>query len=130
MHLIIDGYGSDARILQDEKFLHHFLDTYPVQIGMTKISQPVVIRYAGNSPDDWGISGFVIIAESHISVHTFVEPRYVNIDVFSCKDFDTERVLADLRDKFKLVEFRIHRIERDWEPAKSWPVPVRTERRR
>jgi len=130
MHLIVDGYGSDAKILQDEKFLYDFLDTYPAQIGMTKISRPMVIRYAGNNPEDWGISGFVFIAESHISVHTFVEPRYVNIDVFSCKGFEAERVLADLRDRFKLVEFRIHKIERDWEPVKSGPVPVSIERRR
>ncbi|MEW6142369.1 MAG: S-adenosylmethionine decarboxylase [Chloroflexota bacterium] len=130
MHLIIDGYGSDAGILQDEKLLYEFLDTYPSQIGMTKISQPMVIRYTGNNPDDWGISGFVFIAESHISVHTFVEPRYINIDVFSCKHFDTERVLADLRDRFKLGEFRVHKIERDWELSKSRPVPVRAERRR
>jgi len=129
MHLIIDGYGSDASLLQDEKFLYHFLDTYPTQIGMTKISQPMVITYTGNRPDEWGTSGFVFIAESHISVHTFVEPRYVNIDVFSCKGFDAESVLNDLRDKFKLVEFRVHKIERDWEPSKSRPVPVRAGRK-
>lgn len=130
MHLIIDGYGSDSGILQDEKFLYDFLDTYPARIGMTKISRPLVIRYVGNNPEDWGISGFVFIAESHISVHTFVEPRYVNIDVFSCKDFDVERVLDDLRQRFRLVEFRVHRIERDWEPSKSRPVPVKAMRRR
>ncbi len=113
MHLIIDGYGSDPKILQDEKFLYELLDTYPSQIGMTKISEPLVIRYMGPDPKDWGISGFVFIAESHISVHTFVEQRYVNIDVFSCKEFNTEQAIVDLRNKFKLVEFRTHLINRD-----------------
>ncbi|MCX8125654.1 MAG: S-adenosylmethionine decarboxylase [Dehalococcoidia bacterium] len=130
MHLIVDGYGSDAEILQDEKFLYDFLDTYPAQIGMTKISRPLVIRYKGDSPEDWGISGFVFIAESHISVHTFVEPRYVNIDVFSCKGFDAEMVLNDLRHRFKLVEFRVHKIERDWQLSESRQSPVRAGQER
>jgi len=117
MHLIIDGYSSDARLLQDEKFLYDVLDTYPAQIGMSKIMQPHIVRYTGGNPRDWGISGFVIIAESHISVHTFVEPRYINIDIFSCKGFNTRRVIADMKERFKLVDLRTHFIERDWEPV-------------
>ena len=34
--------------------------------------------------------GFVIIAESHISVHTFPEHGYVWVDIFSCKEFETD----------------------------------------
>lgn len=113
MHLIIDGYGNNPHILQDEDFLYKLLDSYPSQIGMTKISSPFVFRYAGGNPEDWGITGIVFIAESHISVHTFVERRYVNIDVFSCKDFDAERTVQDLKDKFQLIRFRSRLINRD-----------------
>ena len=78
---------------------------------MTKISQPYVFRYTG---PDWGISGFVVIAESHISVHTFVERDYVNIDIFSCRDFDSEKAVGDLKDKFKLIKFRTYLLDREW----------------
>lgn len=115
MHLIIDGYGSDSRIMQDEEFLYRFLDSYPPQIGMTKISSPFVFRYVGSKPEDWGISGFIFIAESHISVHTFVERCYINIDVFSCKNFDAKQVVSDLRDKFRLVKLRSYLVNRDLE---------------
>jgi len=96
MHLIIDGYSSNVDILQSEESIYHLLDQYPVEIGMTKISSPYVLRYVGVKPEEWGVSGFVLIAESHISIHTFVEQRYVHIDVFSCKDFDANQAIKDL----------------------------------
>jgi len=117
MHLVIDGYGSDPRIMQDEEFIYQLLDSYPSQIGMTKISGPTVFRYVGSNPKDWGISGLVFIAESHISIHTFVERCYINIDVFSCKDFNAEQIIKDFIDKFQLTRFTTRLINRDWNIA-------------
>jgi len=114
MHLTIDGYGDNPRLMQDEQFIYQLLDSYPARIDMTKIAAPHVFKYIGSKPEDWGISGFVFIAESHISVHTFVERCYVNIDVFSCKDFDAERVVKDFKDKFQLTRLSSRLINRDW----------------
>jgi S-adenosylmethionine decarboxylase len=114
MHLIIDGYSKSREILQDEEALRGWLEGYPSEIGMTRISQPFVVKYVGNTPEDWGISGFVFIAESHISVHTFVEQCYVNIDVFSCKDFDAEKSVKDCQDRFQLIRSRTQIIDREW----------------
>ena len=113
MHLIIDGYSSNSDILQSEEFIYQLLDQYPAEIGMTKICPPYVLRYVGAKPEEWGVSGFVMIAESHISIHTFVEQSYLNIDVFSCKNFDAERVLKDLSDRLQLTEVRTHVLDRD-----------------
>jgi S-adenosylmethionine decarboxylase len=113
MHLVIDGYSSNSDILQSEEFIYHFLDQYPAKIGMTKISSPYVTKYVGIKPEDWGVSGFVLIAESHISIHTFVERSYVNVDVFSCKDFDADWVITDLRDSLQLTEARTFLLNRD-----------------
>lgn len=128
MHLIIDGYGGNPQILQDERFLYNLLDRYPAEIGMNKVTSPYVHRYVGAKPEDWGISGIVIIAESHISVHTFVERSYVNIDVFSCKEFDPQRVIADFRERFQLTQLRSYLLERGLEyedkikPLETIPV--------
>ncbi len=113
MHLIIDGYGSNSEILQSEEFIYQLLDQYPAEIGMTKISAPYVLRYVGGEPEEWGISGFVFIAESHISIHTFVERCYVNIDVFSCKDFNSDQAIRDLTNRLQLTEIRTHILDRD-----------------
>ncbi len=117
MHLIIDGYGSDSTLLQDEQFIYQLLDTYPELIGMTKISAPFVTRYIGPNPKDWGISGFVFIAESHISIHTFVERCLVNIDVFSCKSFDAEQAVKYFKDKLHLTRLATCLIKRKLSPA-------------
>ena len=71
MHLIIDGHGNNSDILQSDEFIYELLDQYPAEIGMTKIAPPYVLRYVGAKPEEWGVSGFVLIAESHISIHTF-----------------------------------------------------------
>ena len=109
MHLIIDGYGSNAEILQSEEFIYQLLEQYPAEIGMTKISSPVVLRYMG---EDWGISGFVLIAESHISIHTFVERYYVKIDVFSCKDFNTSQAIKDFTERLQLTKIKACILDR------------------
>jgi S-adenosylmethionine decarboxylase len=117
MHLTIDGYGDNPRLMQDEQFIYQLLDSYPARIGMTKISSPHVFKYIGSKPEDWGISGLVFIAESHISIHTFVERCYINIDVFSCKDFNAEQVVKDFKDKFQLTRLSSRLINRNWKMA-------------
>ncbi len=116
MHLIIDGFGRNKTILQDENFIYDLLNIYPGNIGMTKISDPIVFRYSGSKPEDWGVSGLVFIAESHISLHTFVERSFINIDIFSCKEFDAERVARDMMEKFQLVRMRSCLVRREWNP--------------
>ncbi len=89
-HLTLDLSDCNQRKLSDLEFIFKLLNELPDKIGMTKITQPYVFQYSGLVPEDKGITGFVIIAESHISIHTFQEKDYVFIDIFSCKHFDYE----------------------------------------
>jgi hypothetical protein len=52
MHLIIDGFGSNPKLLESEDLLYQLLDDYPAQIGMTKVAPPHVFRYVGSKPED------------------------------------------------------------------------------
>lgn len=124
MHLIIDGYSGNQEIIRDQDFLRKWLEDFPARIGMTRISPPYVLRYIGPVLEDWGISGFVFIAESHIGIHTFVERNYINIDIFSCKDFDSQKAIKDFRERFQLIKLRTCLIDREWpeaEPAMTNP---------
>ena len=129
MHLTIDGYGDNPKLMQDEQFIYQLLDSYPARIDMTKISSPHVYKYIGSRPEDWGISGFVFIAESHISIHTFVERCYVNIDVFSCKNFDADKVVKDFKDKFQLTRMSSRLINRNWKIAELSDVADKAQLR-
>lgn len=72
-HLILEAYGCPKDLLADLGLVSQTLDAYPAQLDMTKIMPPYVFRYQGTVEDDWGVSGVVLIAESHISIHTFPE---------------------------------------------------------
>jgi len=102
-------------MLESEDLIYDLLDHYPSQIGMTKVAPPQVFKYMGSKSEDWGISGFVLIAESHISIHTFPERYYVNIDIFSCKDFDSEQATRELKDRFEFAELQTHLLNRGLE---------------
>lgn len=115
MHLIIDGYGGDPQKLADEQLVSELLDQSPSEMGMTKIAPPHVCRYQGSEPTDWGVSGFVLIAESHISVHTFPERGILWADIFSCKPFDAERLVLRVRKAFALRETNLCLLERGLE---------------
>ena len=118
-HLMLDGYGCAKRKLQDLNLIYRILDELPTRIGMTKIMPPYVFKYSGVKPEDWGLSGFVLIAESHISIHTFAEHKRFHLDVFSCKPFDAEMVRERICALFGVTNLAaavVHRVaerERD-----------------
>jgi S-adenosylmethionine decarboxylase len=94
-HLMLDLSECDHERISDLNFIFNFLNALPDKIGMIKITQPYVFPYSGAIPEDKGITGFVVIAESHLSIHTFVDKGYAFVDLFSCKPFDTD-VARDL----------------------------------
>ena len=101
-HLMLDFYGCEVNV-DDETLFKQILDELPSLMGMKKLCEPVVLKYEGDEKtfDKGGISGFVVIAESHISFHTFRRQKFVAFDVFSCKDFDMEKVKQYLLEKLK-----------------------------
>ena len=123
MHLIVDGFDGDPRTLRDSDLLYRFLNTCPdrwrpapvPEIRMTKMAPPQVYTYRGKRPEDWGLSGFVLIAESHISGHTFPDRGHVNVDIFSCKPFDGDAALAVVKDTFGISRTRVWNLDRGLE---------------
>jgi S-adenosylmethionine decarboxylase len=111
-HLMLDLNECNVDKLNDYKFIFELLNTIPDRIGMTKITQPYVFPYSGLVPEDEGITGIVIIAESHISIHTFPKKKYVFIDIFSCKYFDLENIKQELIKTFESKKFHVHFTER------------------
>ena len=111
-HLMLDLSECDQGKINDLNFIFNFLNTLPDKIGMVKITQPYVFPYSGLVPEDKGITGCVIIAESHLSIHTFVEKGYAFIDLFSCKPFDTEMAKDFIIQAFLSKKPEVHIIER------------------
>ena len=95
-HLVLDLYGCDPAALNSQDLIYRILDELPGLLRMRKITKPQILPYGGTEGtfDKGGISAFVIIATSHISIHTFISQRYASVDIFSCKEFDAGRATA------------------------------------
>lgn len=103
-HLIIDGSRCNTRKLADRILVEQVLNDYPTAIGMTKIGGPYMFEYQAPDPAYSGVSGLVVIAESHIAIHTFPELDYFTMDIFSCKNFDHEKAIAYIKEAFDVEE--------------------------
>lgn len=113
-HYMLDGYGADPALLQDATALKKILEEIPPSMGMHTISEPVVMEVGPkNRKDPGGFSGFVLIAESHMSFHTFPKRGFITIDVYTCQDeIDSERLTQLFTRAFSLKSHEVHLIDR------------------
>ncbi|MDQ5900514.1 MAG: S-adenosylmethionine decarboxylase [Patescibacteria group bacterium] len=101
-HLMLEAYNCPPEVLNDANLAYKILDELPEKIGMHKLIKPYVVFAEGNEKKDpGGWSGFVIIQESHVSLHTFIKRRFVTVDVYSCRDFDTDFAIEYFKKMFK-----------------------------
>jgi S-adenosylmethionine decarboxylase len=114
VHLTLDGYGGDVDKLNDKELVRKCLEELPEKLGMHKIFGPEVMSCdALNPKDSGGHSGFVMIAESHISCHTFPFRKFVSIDVYTCKnELNTDFVIKYFTDVFGLKDVETNFIRR------------------
>jgi S-adenosylmethionine decarboxylase len=118
-HLTIDGYGGDHDLLNNKNLVTRCLTELPKKLGMNILKEPeVVFAPSISEKDPGGWSGFVIISESHISIHTFPARQFVSIDVYSCKNgMELEIVKNYFKEAFMLEELETNFIIR----GKNYP---------
>jgi S-adenosylmethionine decarboxylase len=109
---MVDCFQCGADKLTNPAAITAVLDEFPDKIGMTKISPPYVFRCDGG-----GLSGVVLIAESHITIHTFPGEQQAFIDIFSCRDFNLSFAVEYLTNYF---EAKRHEVKI---PTQKMPFP-------
>jgi S-adenosylmethionine decarboxylase len=120
-HLMLDLGQCNPVILNNLDACFTLLNELPEKIGMTKITQPYVFRYSGAVPEDDGITGVTIIAESHISLHTYPKKGFVFVDLFSCKPFDVHKASDYVVQFFESKSPSVHVEER----GEAFPTALR-----
>jgi S-adenosylmethionine decarboxylase len=113
-HLMLDGYLGDPGRLGDAEVVRGWLDELPGALGMDKLIEPCLIEVgARNEKDPGGVTGFVLVAQSHLSLHTFPRRRFVSADVFTCQDhLDHEWIRRSLIATFGLADVETNLIPR------------------
>ena len=113
-HLTLDGYGGTEALLRSRQLILDCLNNLPGLLHMDKLADPVIYEAEGNEiKDPGGWTGFVVIAESHISIHTFPKRGFVSIDVYTCKNgMDTNFIIEFFRNAFGLKDTETNFLKR------------------
>lgn len=77
-HLLLELYDCSSEILNNLETVKATL------VEAAKRAEATIIDVVFHEFNPFGISGVVVIAESHLSIHTWPEYRYAAVDIFSC----------------------------------------------
>lgn len=106
-HIILDLYECDSEILDSPDKIKNILEKAVKEAKATLLH----IKIHKFSP--YGVSGFVIISESHISIHTWPEAKYAGVDIYTCGEKTTPEKAAEfIIKKLKSKKPSIMKVER------------------
>jgi S-adenosylmethionine decarboxylase len=100
VHLMLDIYHAAPARLADPAGLDRLLAGLIAALGMHPIHETVLVEVGPkNRKDPGGLSGFAMIAESHISIHTFPRRGFASMDIYTCQpDIDADLALRLVRE--------------------------------
>lgn len=94
--ILVEFYDCDQSKLNDVSFIEASL------IDAAKASRATLISHNFHKFSPYGVSGVVVIAESHISIHTWPEYLYAAVDIFTCGDtIDPWVIQEKLKESFE-----------------------------
>ncbi len=97
-HLLAEFTGCDATSLADLGLVTSAM------LRAAEASGATIVTHSFHHFSPHGVSGAVIIAESHLAIHTWPEHGFAAVDFFSCGDVDMDRGLALLKAAFSATE--------------------------
>jgi len=79
-HILVEFYGCNRKKLDDLKFVEDSM------IGAAEYAKATVVDDVFHKFNPHGVSGVVVIAESHLAIHSWPEFGYAAVDLFTCGD--------------------------------------------
>ena len=107
-HLLLELYRCDYEKLNDESFLRCSLNK------AAKLANATVLNLISNKFEPQGVTAIALLAESHISIHTWPESNYSAVDIFTCgRNMIPELSSQFLIEVLKAEEHSLRVIERN-----------------
>ena len=107
-HLLLELYRCDYEKINDESFLRCALNR------AAKLAKAKVLNLISNKFDPQGVTAIALLAESHISIHTWPESNYSAVDIFTCgQNMMPELASQYLIEALKAEEHSLRVIERN-----------------
>ena len=118
-HLLLELYKCDCEKLNDESFLRCLLSK------AAKIAKATVLNLISNKFEPQGVTAIALLAESHISIHTWPESNYSAVDIFTCgQNMMPELASQYLIESLMAKEHSLRVIERN--PPSAVSKQIRT----
>lgn len=105
-HIIAEFRECNPKKLELVKTVKPILEASVKQSDLTKISS----SYHQFKP--FGVTGFILLAESHISIHTWPEKKYIAVDLFTCGP--PRKALSVLIKGFNPKKIKKVEMKREW----------------
>jgi len=107
-HFLLELYRCDYEKLNDESFLRCTLNR------AAKLAKATVLNLISNKFDPQGVTAIALLAESHISIHTWPESNYSAVDIFTCGQNMMPQLASEyLIEALKAEEHYLRIIERN-----------------
>ena len=118
-HLLLELYRCDCDKLNDESFLRCTLNK------AARLANATVLNLISNKFEPQGVTAIALLAESHISIHTWPESNYSAVDIFTCgQNMMPEQASQYLIESLMAKEHSLRVIERN--PPLAVPKQIRT----
>jgi S-adenosylmethionine decarboxylase len=116
LHVLADFRGVDAALLRDEKCLEETI------VAAAKLSGATVLSsHFHRFGDGMGVTGVAVLAESHISIHTWPEFEFAALDVYMCGTLDPNIATQHVVNHLKPREHELRCIQRGAKTSSTDP---------
>lgn len=95
-HQIVEFNNCEEDEIDNSNFIRKIF------LQAAKLGKVTIVNECFHEFSPYGVTGVLVIAESHMSIHTWPEHRYVAVDIFSCGNkVDYNKIVDYLKDKLK-----------------------------
>lgn len=106
IHILVEYYDCNKEILKNVETIEQSMLT------AARTANATIVESVFHQFNPWGVSGAVIISESHLTIHTWPEHNYAAVDLFTCGDIDYEAGLNTLKNLLESKHYEVKKILR------------------
>ena len=100
-HILFDLEKCEFDLLNDESFIKETLE------GASKVAKCEILKVETHKFEPQGVTGYALLAESHISIHTWPEKGIAKCDIFTCSgDNDPIAAIEYMKERFQTIHLK------------------------
>jgi S-adenosylmethionine decarboxylase len=112
-HLIAELFNCNELHINDLKKVEE------VMMAAAELSSATIIKPFFHKFSPYGISGVIVIAESHFTIHTWPEYGYAAVDIFTCGDLNYQAALDHIKSELEAERCTVFQFQRGILPENS-----------